>query len=530
MHTGMHTGNSNRHPAVMKPRSKPRSLVFLGVLALLLALASTLPAAADDAGEVRFKHRNAQVREGDGVILVTVERSHGAEGAVSVDYATQDGSAVADEDYTAVSGTLTWEDGQRGARVVEVPILDDDDEEGQETFKVVLSNLTGDAELEEDELSVRILPSDRGQGGPPSDGAGEFRFDQGNFVVFESAGSAVISVERSHGSEGDVSVRVFTTDQKAIAGEDYEETSEVLEWGDGESGRKTLTVPLIDDDVHEPSENVRLTLADPTGGAVLDNGRWRALLTIKDDDDPDDDEDDDGGPGEIEFTDDEFQVIEDEGVAMITVRRHDGSAGAVSVEYATADGSAMDGEDYTGTSGVLAWDDGESGPKSFEVPILEDDLTEGNETVELSLANPTGGAELDDEATAVLTILDNDGDTGACVAGDTTLCLSDGRFRVTVVWRTSGGDSGDGQAVPFSEDTGFFWFFDPDNLELIIKVLDACQLPGFNNFWVFFAATTNVDFTVTVTDTATGVTKEYMNPAGQAASPVQDTLSFKTCP
>jgi hypothetical protein len=130
----------------------------------------------------------------------------------------------------------------------------------------------------------------------------------------------------------------------------------------------------------------------------------------------------------------------------------------------------------------------------------------------------------------VLTILDNDGDTGVCVAGGTTLCLGDGRFRVTVVWRTSGGDSGDGQAVPFSDDTGFFWFFDPDNLELILKVLDACELPGFNNFWVFFAATTNVDFTVTVTDTVSGVTKEYTNPGGQAATPVQDTITFDTCP
>jgi hypothetical protein len=62
---------------------------------------------------------------------------------------------------------------------------------------------------------------------------------------------------------------------------------------------------------------------------------------------------------------------------------------------------------------------------------------------------------------------------------------------------------------------------------MLIKVLDACQ--GFNSFWVFFAATTDVDFTATVTDTRTGVVKQYSNPAGRAAQPVQDTFTFKTC-
>lgn len=508
----------------------------LTLLTLLGALLLPLPAGAqgDDAGELRFKQRQTQVREGDGVALVTVERRQGSAGAVSVDYETQDGSAVAGEDYTAVAGTLSWEDGQQGARVIEIPIADDGDEEGQETFQVLLSNLTGDAELEDDSLTVRIQPSDRGKGGPPSEGAGVFKFDQGNFVVIESAGTAVISVERFRGSEGDVSVRVFTTDFKAVAGEDYEETSEVLEWADGESGRKTLSIPLLDDDDDEPTENVRLALEDPTGDARLDNGRARALLTIKDDDDPDDEGEDEDSPGEIEFARDDFQVIEDEGTAMITVRRKDGSTGAVSVEYSTGDGSATEGDDYTGSSGVLSWDDGEGGSKSFEVEILEDDLVEGNETVELSLSNPTGGAtledEIGDETTAELTILDNDGETGVCEANETTLCLNDDRFAVSVVWRTSDGNSGDGQAVSFTEDTGFFWFFNADNLEVMVKVLNACSLPGFNSYWVFFAATTNVDFTLTVTDTQSGVVKEYTNPGGEAAEPVQDTFTFETCP
>ena len=508
-------------------RIVPSLLVALSISTLLAA-----PVLAQDGpGTLRFERNNNQVREGDGLALATVVRRGGSDGVVTVDFETEDSSAVADEDYTAVSGTLTWEDGQQGARVIEIPVLDDGDSEGLENFGVLLSNPTGDAEITRGSLEIRILPSDRGRGGPPSDGAGVFKFDQGNFKVIESAGMAVITVERFRGSEGDVSVVVETGDRKAIAGEDYEETSETLEWTDGESGRKTVEVPLLDDSDHEPSEHVLLTLSEPSGGAALDNGRAHALMTIRDNDAPGDGDEGEDGPGEIAFADDGFQVIEDEGVASIAVARKNGSSGAVSVEYSTSDGSAVDGEDYTGIGGVLSWEDGESGVKTFEVEILEDDVTEGNETVDLTLSNPTGGAELDDgDSTAELTILDNDGEIGLCSSDDTTLCLSDERFEVSVVWRTSGGDTGEGRAVTFTEDTGFFWFFDEANLEVMVKVLDACELPGFNSFWVFFAATTNVDFTVTVLDTRSGVLKEYTNAAGEVAEPIQDTVTFETCP
>ena len=69
------------------------------------------------------------------------------------------------------------------------------------------------------------------------------------------------------------------------------------------------------------------------------------------------------------------------------------------------------------------------------------------------------------------------------------------------------------------------WFFRKGNKELLIKVLDACDT--FEAYWVFFAATTNVDFTVKVTDTETGLVKEYTNTGGNAADPVQDTFTFE---
>jgi len=72
------------------------------------------------------------------------------------------------------------------------------------------------------------------------------------------------------------------------------------------------------------------------------------------------------------------------------------------------------------------------------------------------------------------------------------------------------------------------WFFQPDNWELLVKVLDACQVN--NRYWVFFAATTNVRFELTVTDTQTQMVKTYTNPLGQAANAITDTDAFATCP
>ena len=117
--------------------------------------------------------------------------------------------------------------------------------------------------------------------------------------------------------------------------------------------------------------------------------------------------------------------------------------------------------------------------------------------------------------------------SGICLPGDTHLCLSDSRFQVEARWATGAG-SGAGQAVRLTPDTGYFWFFDATNVEVVVKVLDAC---GFNQrFWVFAGGLTNVQVHLTVTDTRTGVVKTYDNPQGRAYQPVQDTSAFATCP
>jgi FG-GAP-like repeat/Divergent InlB B-repeat domain len=116
-----------------------------------------------------------------------------------------------------------------------------------------------------------------------------------------------------------------------------------------------------------------------------------------------------------------------------------------------------------------------------------------------------------------------------CEVDATTLCLRQSRFRVRVRWRDFDGNPGDGHRVLFgSDDSGLLWFFDADNWEMLVKVLDGC---GFNGrYWVFSAATTNVEYTLEVTDTATGEVREYVNPLGTRAAAITDVEAFATCP
>jgi ELWxxDGT repeat protein len=112
---------------------------------------------------------------------------------------------------------------------------------------------------------------------------------------------------------------------------------------------------------------------------------------------------------------------------------------------------------------------------------------------------------------------------GPCVASATRLCLNGGRFAVEVAWKDFSGNTGTGKAVGLSGDTGYFWFFDEDNVELVLKVLDGRPVNG--KFWVFYGALSSVEYTITVTDTETGVVKTYRNPSGRLAS-VGDTGAF----
>lgn len=113
-------------------------------------------------------------------------------------------------------------------------------------------------------------------------------------------------------------------------------------------------------------------------------------------------------PGTIAFAETSYFVVERAGVATIQVHRGGGTAGAVSVAYAVAGGTAAAGSDVDPVSGVLTWGDGESGSKSFQIPILDDKVAEGDETVVFTLSSAAGGAALGSPASTMLTIRDDE--------------------------------------------------------------------------------------------------------------------------
>jgi hypothetical protein len=121
----------------------------------------------------------------------------------------------------------------------------------------------------------------------------------------------------------------------------------------------------------------------------------------------------------------------------------------------------------------------------------------------------------------------NPGGSDGCTTTETTLCLSNNRYRVTANWQ-SATDSGQAHVQPLTADTGYLWFFSASNVELIVKVLNACTFA--HKFWVFAGGLTNVQVTLTVTDTITGNVKTYLNPQSTAFRPIQDITTFATCP
>jgi hypothetical protein len=116
-----------------------------------------------------------------------------------------------------------------------------------------------------------------------------------------------------------------------------------------------------------------------------------------------------------------------------------------------------------------------------------------------------------------------------CAETATSRCLQGGRFQAEIAFEAHDGSSGAARVAPArSSDTGVFYFFSEDNWELMVKVLDGCALNG--NFWVYSSASTDVGYTMIITDTETGAGKTYTNPRGQVAKTIADTAAFACTP
>ncbi|HEX4952390.1 MAG TPA: hypothetical protein VF017_03210 [Thermoanaerobaculia bacterium] len=116
----------------------------------------------------------------------------------------------------------------------------------------------------------------------------------------------------------------------------------------------------------------------------------------------------------------------------------------------------------------------------------------------------------------------------SCVPDSHSLCLNNGRFRVEATYHTAS-TSGAAQAVTLTDDTGYLWFFDADNVEAVVKVLNACGLNS--RYWVFVAGLTDQGVDIVVTDTLQpDNVKLYSNPLGQTFVTITDTEGLDSCP
>lgn len=180
----------------------------------------------------------------------------------------------------------------------------------------------------------------------------------------------------------------------------------------------------------------------------------------------------------------------------------------------------------------------------FFDPMLEpvvDELEVTDELEEDEAAEPEVSLDDDDGTTVVFTRRDPGGGVeeifrtdfqpsiagGSCSQVDDALCLGRERFKVEATWQDAQGNTGRGRAVPITDDSGFVWFFEESNAELVVKILNGCAVN--ERFWVFAGGLTDVGVTLTIDDTLTGVSSSYVNPVGVPFVPIQDIDALDAC-
>ena len=420
--------------------------------------------------------------EEDAALDFVVTLDPAATAAVTVDYATADGTATAGSDYTATSGTLTFQPGET-SKTVSVPITDDAVDDGGETLTLTLSSASG-ADLGDAEATGTIRntePESSGLSVADAEATEEEDAALDFVVTLDPAATATVTVDYA------------TADGTATAGSDYTATSGTLTIQPGDT-EKTVSVPITDDAVDDGGETLTLTLSSASGADLDDaeatgtiqnterpltasfedvpsehDGSTVFTFRLRFSEDPavsykvlrdrafsvsggtvkkarrvdgrndlreihvqpkttgeiridlpattDCDAVDaictgDGRPlshslsetiaGPVGISVADARVEEDDGAVLsfaVTLSR--AASGGLTVDYATSDGSAQAGVDYTAASGTLTFQAGESS-RTIEVSVLDDSHDDDGETLTLTLSNPSSGRLTDGEATGTI--------------------------------------------------------------------------------------------------------------------------------
>ena len=346
---------------------------------------ATLTINDDDVPSITFSSAAYSVAEDGGSATITVNLSAVASGTVTVNYATSNGSATAGSDYTATSGTLTFNPGDTTENFT-VSITNDGAAEGDETINLTLSSATGPASIGGTNPATLTINDDDV---PP------IGFSSATYTGAEGSGPVIITVNMGSPSGATVTVDYATSNGTASSGVDYGSSTGTLTFPPGDT-TKTFSVSINDDAFVEADETVIVTLSNASNASI--SGINPATLTITSEDIP-----------EVSFASATYSGAENGGnvtVAAMVSPVHPGTA--VTVNYATSDGTATAGSDYTAASGTLTFNPGDVF-QSFSVSLTNDSVIDPlTETIILTLSSPVN-ATLGTPNPATLTINDDDG-------------------------------------------------------------------------------------------------------------------------
>ncbi|MET0006426.1 MAG: Calx-beta domain-containing protein [Candidatus Thiodiazotropha sp. 6PLUC9] len=344
---------------------------------------------SDEQSQLIFSEPFYSVNESTQQLIVTVRRMGGTTGEVSVDFATSGTDARANVDYLRQSGRLIFADGET-MRSFEIPIINDREDEENESFVISLSNVEGKASLgDQSEVEVLILDDD---------GAGSIAFSTVSVAVNEANREALISLVRTGGSAGTVDVEYQTISDTATAESDFIPTEGKVRFLSGET-EKQISVELIDDSLFEGSELFQIVLTDIEGEATIGEPASTTITIL--DDDPD------SRFASISLESVSYEIRENDGQITVNLIREGNLDTEVSVAYNTLDGSATKSEDYIPRNGRITFAEGISRlPLSIE--IINDTLYETESNFTLILSDASNGAVISDPGTAIIRIIEDD--------------------------------------------------------------------------------------------------------------------------
>ncbi len=409
----------------------------LGAGDATLAVSGTID---DDDNPVLWAVAPAAVAEGNaGSTPATfqIRLSTPSPDTVTVDWASANGSATAGFDYTAASGTVTFNPSET-SKTVAVAVLGDSSDEADETFTVTLSNPTG-AGLDGDGAAVATGTIANDDGPAVSISGPASPVTEGN----SGTTSATFAVTLSAVNGNDVTVNYATSAGSATAGSDFTATSGTLTFTSGQTS-KTVAVPVVGDTGDEIDETFSVALSSPSH-AVL-GAPSSATATVNDDDGP-----------VISIAGPASQVTEgNSGTsnATFTVTLSAASPQPVTVSYATANGSAAAGSDYTSAAGTVTFTPGQTS-RTVTVAVKGDTVDENDETFSVNLSAPADGTL--GTATAAATIRDDDvvvisisnatvveGNSGTATVTFTISLSGPAAYPITVNWSTGNGSASAG--------------------------------------------------------------------------------------